>query len=189
MWIPKWYWEYASRKQDELERRIKRLELILMKEAENKIASLSDKEAGTGYKDGYSTIEEIVNQSLNTMAIAYKYLCFQVFCIPTEEMTDPDAESLEGELADAKKSAGRKETRKSSPQAETDVQTEQQITQAMIDTIRSEQARTGVTDNQILSMHTVKAKKIEDMTVTEYKSVMNRFQKTPDLKKEADKNE
>ena len=66
MWIPKWYWEYASRKQDELERRIKRLELILMKEAENKIASLSDKEAGTGYTDGYSTIEEIVNQSLNT---------------------------------------------------------------------------------------------------------------------------
>ena len=69
------------------------------------------------------------------------------------------------------------------------MQSEQQITQAMIDTIRSEQARTGVTDNQILSMHTVKAKKIEDMTVTEYKSVMNRFQKTPDLKKEADKNE
>ena len=66
MWIPKWYWEYASRKQDELERRIKRLELILMKEAENKIASLSATEAGTGYKDGYSTIEEIVNQSLNT---------------------------------------------------------------------------------------------------------------------------
>ena len=66
MWIPKWYWEYASRKQDELERRIKRLELILMKEAENKIASLSDKEAGTGDKDGYSTTEEIVNQSLNT---------------------------------------------------------------------------------------------------------------------------
>ena len=66
MWVPKWYWEYASRRQDELERRVKRLELILMKEAENKIASLSDKEAGTGYKDGCSTIEEIINQSLNT---------------------------------------------------------------------------------------------------------------------------
>lgn len=26
------------------------------------------------------------------MAIAFKYACFQVFCIPTEEMTDPDAE-------------------------------------------------------------------------------------------------
>lgn len=26
------------------------------------------------------------------MAIAYKYACFQLFCIPTEEMVDPDAE-------------------------------------------------------------------------------------------------
>ena len=26
------------------------------------------------------------------MAIAFKYACFQVFCIPTEEMTDPDGE-------------------------------------------------------------------------------------------------
>ena len=27
------------------------------------------------------------------MAIALKYACFQVFCIPTEEMKDPDAET------------------------------------------------------------------------------------------------
>lgn len=26
------------------------------------------------------------------MAVAFKYACFQVFCIPTEEMPDPDAE-------------------------------------------------------------------------------------------------
>lgn len=26
------------------------------------------------------------------MSIAFKYACFQVFCIPTEEMQDPDAE-------------------------------------------------------------------------------------------------
>lgn len=29
------------------------------------------------------------------MAIAFKYACFQVFCIPTEEMQDPDSESHE----------------------------------------------------------------------------------------------
>lgn len=29
------------------------------------------------------------------MAIAFKYACFQVFCIPTEEMKDPDAECHE----------------------------------------------------------------------------------------------
>ena len=29
------------------------------------------------------------------MAIAFKYACFQVFCIPTEEIQDPDGESHE----------------------------------------------------------------------------------------------
>lgn len=51
MWIPRRYWEISIRRQEELERRVKRLELILLKEAENKIASLSDKEAGKKYKD------------------------------------------------------------------------------------------------------------------------------------------
>ena len=62
MWIPRWYWENAIRRQDEL----KRLELIFLQEAENKIASLSNKEAGKEYKDGYLTIEEIINQGIQT---------------------------------------------------------------------------------------------------------------------------
>ena len=33
--------------------------------------------------------------SNKAMAVAFKYACFQVFCIPTEEMKDPDAESHE----------------------------------------------------------------------------------------------
>lgn len=33
--------------------------------------------------------------SNKAMAIAYKYALFQVFCIPTEEMIDPDGESYE----------------------------------------------------------------------------------------------
>lgn len=31
--------------------------------------------------------------SNKAMSVAFKYACFQVFCIPTEEMKDPDAES------------------------------------------------------------------------------------------------
>lgn len=65
MWVPKWYWEYASTKQNELERRVKRLELILLREAENKIASLADKEAGAEYKDGYESIEKVADKSMN----------------------------------------------------------------------------------------------------------------------------
>ena len=69
MWVPKWYWESAVRRQEELERRVKRLELILLEEAENKIASLSDKEAGKEYRAGYLAIEEIVNQGIKTRRI------------------------------------------------------------------------------------------------------------------------
>lgn len=31
--------------------------------------------------------------SNKAMSVAFKYACFQVFCIPTEEMKDPDADS------------------------------------------------------------------------------------------------
>ena len=31
--------------------------------------------------------------SNKAMSVAFKYACFQVFCIPTEEMKDPDAET------------------------------------------------------------------------------------------------
>lgn len=49
-----------------------------------------------------STIEtEVIGEGMDSgdksinkaMSIAMKYACFQIFCIPTEEMVDPDAES------------------------------------------------------------------------------------------------
>lgn len=41
--------------------------------------------------------------SNKAMSVAFKYACFQVFCIPTEEMKDPDADSPEsaGKLVSA----------------------------------------------------------------------------------------
>lgn len=52
MWIPKWYWESIIRQQRELERRIKRLELIADKDAQSKIAGLRNEKAGAVSKDG-----------------------------------------------------------------------------------------------------------------------------------------
>ena len=63
MWIPKWYWENIIRQQRELERRVKRLELVAYEDERNKIASLRDEKSGTVSKDGISTIEEILNQT------------------------------------------------------------------------------------------------------------------------------
>ena len=58
----------------------------------------------TFYAEDGSSIEAIVvgegmdsgdKASNKALAVAFKYACFQVFCIPTEEMKDPDAESHE----------------------------------------------------------------------------------------------
>lgn len=54
------------------------------------------------YADDGSNVEVIIlgeamdsgDKSINkALASAYKYACFQLFCIPTEEMKDPDEES------------------------------------------------------------------------------------------------
>lgn len=42
--------------------------------------------------EGMDTGDKATNKA---MSIAFKYACFQVFCIPTEEMADPDAECHE----------------------------------------------------------------------------------------------
>lgn len=54
-------------------------------------------------EDGSSVRAIIIGEGMDSgdkatnkaMAIGYKYACFQVFCIPTEEMPDPDGESHE----------------------------------------------------------------------------------------------
>ena len=52
----------------ELDRRVKRLELLMLNEAENKIASLKDEEAGDAEAEGINAIlpiEEIIKKRAN----------------------------------------------------------------------------------------------------------------------------
>lgn len=142
------------------------------------------------YGEGMDMGDKATNKA---MAIAYKYLCFQVFCIPTEEMSDPDGESLEEKIRTPKKQLEKKQEKPKEQPATTEPANDEaedvKISQPMLTTIRNEQKRTGVTDKQILAMRDVKAKKIEDMTVLEYKKVMSKFQKTPDLQRKAEQDE
>ncbi len=54
-------------------------------------------------QDGSSVSATVVGEGMDSgdkatnkaMSVAFKYACFQVFCIPTEEMVDPDAECHE----------------------------------------------------------------------------------------------
>lgn len=62
-------------------------------------------------KDGSSVDAVVIGEGMDSgdkatnkaMSIAFKYACFQVFCIPTEEMKDPDAETPPESKPEAKK--------------------------------------------------------------------------------------
>lgn len=149
-------------------------------------------------EDGSSVKAVIVGEGLDTgdkatnkaMAIAYKYACFQVFCIPTEEMVDPDAERPELEEA-AKKAPPKGKTGKSAAKAEQapagsdqpaqeSDQPAARITEAMLHTIRGEMERTGVGEDILKKLY--KVDRLEDLDVLQFKAAMNKFKVTPDRK-------
>ena len=146
------------------------------------------------------------------MAIAYKYACFQVFCIPTEEMIDPDSEcpEMEGDgkkpARGGKKAAGQQAAQsqaapqqappQTAAQQQAQAQTQAQaaaapqepadpdplVTEPMITTIKNELERTGVKEVQVLKRAGCDA--LEKMTVSQYRRVMRSFQATPDRRAE-----
>ena len=109
------------------------------------------------------------------MAIALKYALLQVFCIPTEEMPDPDAETPPESERDKKKE---------SEQKKDFVEKVQRITITEVEEINKEMARTGVTVVDILA--TAKArfskeiKELNELTIEQYNYIMNKFKNTPD---------
>ena len=62
-------------------------------------------------EDGSSVSAVVIGEGMDSgdkatnkaMSIAFKYACFQVFCIPTEEMVDPDQDSHEVKIEKTKK--------------------------------------------------------------------------------------
>jgi hypothetical protein len=86
------------------------------------------------------------------MSIAFKYACFQVFCIPTEEMKDPDSETM--------------------PPSKPVYATKEQK-QEFVD----ECHRIGKPKSAILKA--IGAKSLEELTVQQYDIAMDNFKKTP----------
>ena len=103
--------------------------------------------------DGSDVVVTVIGEGMDTgdkatnkaLSIAFKYACFQLFCIPTEEMRDPDAEVHEVKP--------------------------ERISPIMVQTIRSEMAKVGVTEAQICNRY--KITKIEELQVINFKGVMD----------------
>ena len=128
------------------------------------------------------------------MAIAFKYACFQTFCIPTEElMDDPDKESPEAGKRKRPATKTQQDSGKGQPQSggkasgnpeEAGRQVEQvgvqpgKVNADMVRSIQSELERTGKAEKTILAAYGIK--QIEEMTVKQYENCMKRFEMTPD---------
>jgi hypothetical protein len=129
------------------------------------------------------------------MSIAFKYACFQVFCIPTEEMKDPDAD-VHSEIKpknEAKKTTNsstenlqecagdeEKDTFKESQQAKDNFEKvkNMKISEIKVNLIKAELDRTGITDLQIFKRYKVEI--LNDITEGQFPFVMSALKKSKD---------
>lgn len=96
------------------------------------------------------------------MSIAFKYACFQVFCIPTEEMKDPDAECHEV-------------TPKSLKQEKIDDIANKHIGQTKVNSIIKKCEEDGI--NPAVICEKVNVKELKDMTEKQFAWVCHNWTK------------
>jgi len=127
------------------------------------------------------------------MSIAFKYALFQIFCIPTEEMADPDSESPEP----APKGKGKKQEAPSQPTqqqaqppkqppTQTNANAEPQPTQAQpqqtnpgrtvidaksVDLLRGMFAQNGISEEFVCKLY--KISNLESASQVQYTHIMN----------------
>ncbi len=126
--------------------------------------------------DGSSVSAIVIGEAMDSgdksankaMSNAFKYACFQTFCIPTEEMHDPDSTVYE----DVEKIKTESEM-----QIEQEKIESQTIGQAKINVIKKELERTGISKEPILKRY--KVKNLEDITEELFPRVVNALKKTP----------
>jgi hypothetical protein len=111
-------------------------------------------------EDGSSVSAIVIGEGMDSgdkatnkaMSVAFKYACFQTFCIPTEEMKDPDAETM----PPSKPVYATAEQRKM---------------------FADECKRIGKSKSAILKA--IGARSLEELTVQQFETAMEAFEKTP----------
>ena len=156
--------------------------------------------------DGSSVECTVVGEAMDSgdkscnkaMAVAMKYACFQTFCIPTEEMVDPDSETHTLETKEQEEKRKKMEPR---PQAEpkyeaaegmrvsnpaddtvwAQIEPNAAVTEEQLKRIKAEMERTGVTEKMALGA--AKSETFEAMTQATAKALFNKLSVTKDKKK------
>lgn len=111
-------------------------------------------------EDGSNVSATVIGEGMDSgdkatnkaMSVAFKYACFQTFCIPTEEMKDPDSETM----PPSKPVYTTAEKRKM---------------------FADECKRIGKSKSAILKA--IGARSLEELTVQQFETAMEAFEKTP----------
>ena len=125
-------------------------------------------------EDGSSITATVIGEGMDTgdkatnkaMSIAFKYACFQTFCIPTEEMVDPDAEVHEVKP----RQQNRKPAAKPEPKPE-----DEKITPDKVEALRLRMMKDKITDELIMSLYGVKS--LDDLTEKKYANIQQFWDK------------
>lgn len=125
-------------------------------------------------EDGSSVQAVVIGEGMDSgdkatnkaMSIAFKYACFQVFCIPTEEMKDPDEECHEVES---------KKKQKSESSAVAD---KKKIDAVQLEALKAILAGNGIDEKTVLDLY--KLKSLEEVTNLKYEHIQSHLE---DIKK------
>ena len=111
--------------------------------------------------EGMDTGDKATNKA---MSIAFKYACFQVFCIPTEEMVDPDAETHE--VAPKAKTAQPRQDMPDEEKAKIETIAKQKIDEKKVVALTNACANNGVAVEKILRLY--KRQSLTDITEQQF---------------------
>lgn len=134
--------------------------------------------------EGMDSGDKAFNKALTN---GYKYMSFEVFCIPIEGVQDDtDAESLDVYIGKPQNTQAKKPAAKTQQNSEekSDKQnvSENHITPNMIDTLKSEIQRANQDETKFLEYY--KASKFEEITVAQFRQAMDMFRAYDEKKKE-----
>ena len=126
------------------------------------------------YADDESFVEaSVIGEAMDTgdkatnkaMSVAYKYACFQVFCIPTEEMKDPDADTYEDI--------------KGQPDQQPDYDPSNDLIDGMKKkTLLSVMEKKGVGEKMLLDRYKIRS--LDEMKLIDWMKAIKALEKTPD---------
>lgn len=127
-------------------------------------------------EDGSSVQAVVIGEGMDSgdkatnkaMSIAFKYACFQVFCIPTEEMKDPDEECHEVEYKKKQKTESDKVADKKL----------QKIDAVQLDALKALLAGNGIEEKTVLDLY--KLESLADVTNQKYENIQSHLE---DIKK------